>query len=119
MKAYKLIFLTKEGAELQTKEVTAKNKKEAIKIAKQVFANSMLNDLHKIEVKPSQKLLKVTFENYYSRVQSIYTLGTVNQNKAIAAIKKDQYPRQFKYISCELVMESELTGYDWNYLFEI
>ncbi len=51
MKTYKLIFLTKQGAELQTKEVTAKNKKEAIKIAKEVFANSMLNDLHKIEVK--------------------------------------------------------------------
>ena len=51
MKAYKLIFLTKEGAELQTKEITAKNKKEATKIAKQVLANSMINDLHTIEVK--------------------------------------------------------------------
>lgn len=51
MKAYKLIFLTKKGAELQTKEITAKNKKEATKIAKKVLANSMLNDLHKIDVK--------------------------------------------------------------------
>ena len=50
MKTYNLIFLTKEGAELQTKETTAKNKKEAIKIAKEVLANSMINDLHKIKV---------------------------------------------------------------------
>jgi hypothetical protein len=51
MKTYKLIFLTKKGAELQTNEITAKNLKEATKIAKKVFANSMINDLHKIEVK--------------------------------------------------------------------
>ena len=57
MKAYKLIFLTKEGAELQINEVTAKNKKEATKIAKQVLANSMINDLYKIEVKIINKQL--------------------------------------------------------------
>ena len=51
MKTYKLIFLTKKGAELQTKETIAKNLKEAKEIAKKVLANSMLNDLHKIEVK--------------------------------------------------------------------
>ena len=51
MKTYKLIFLTKQGAELQTKEITANNKKEATKIAKNIKANSMLNDLHKIDVK--------------------------------------------------------------------
>ena len=51
MKTYKLIFLTKQGAELQTKEVTARNLKEAKELAKKVLANSMLNDLHKIEVK--------------------------------------------------------------------
>ena len=51
MKTYKLIFLTKQGAELQTKETTAKNLKEAKEIAKKVLANSMINDLHKIEVK--------------------------------------------------------------------
>ena len=51
MKGYKLIFLTKECTELQIKEITAKNKKEAVGIAQQVLANSMINDLHKIEVK--------------------------------------------------------------------
>ena len=51
MKTYKLIFLTKEGAELQTKEITAKNKKEAKQVANNLKANSMINDLHKILVK--------------------------------------------------------------------
>ena len=51
MKMYKLIFLTKEGAELQTKVMPANNLKEAKMIAKLVLANSMINDLHKIEVK--------------------------------------------------------------------
>ena len=50
MKTYKLIYLTKEGDELRTEEVTAKNKKEAKELAKKVLANSMINDLHKIEV---------------------------------------------------------------------
>ena len=50
-KMYKLIFLTKEGAELQTKVMPANNLKEAKMIAKLVLANSMINDLHKIEVK--------------------------------------------------------------------
>lgn len=49
MKAYNLIFLTKEKAELQRKEIFALNKKEAEKIAKKVLANSQINDLHKID----------------------------------------------------------------------
>ena len=119
MKTYKLIFLTKEGAELQTKETTAKNLKEAKEIAKKVLANSMLNDLHKIEVKPQEKLLRVTFENYYCKTQSVYTKGTHNQNKAIKAVKTDQSPRQFKYISCEVVKESELKNLDLDYILTI
>ena len=51
MKAYKLIFLTKQGAELQSKEIEANNLKEAKQVAKNLKANSMINDLHKIEVK--------------------------------------------------------------------
>lgn len=51
MKAYKLISLTKQGDKLESAEITAKNLKEAKEIAKKVLANSMLNDLHKIEVK--------------------------------------------------------------------
>ena len=51
MKTYKLIYLTKEGDELRSDEVTAQNKKDATKIAKEVLANSMINDLHKIAVK--------------------------------------------------------------------
>ena len=112
MKAYKLIYLTKEGTKLQTKEIEAKNLKEATKIAKKVLANSLINDLHKIEVKPQEKLLRVTFENYYCKTQSVYTQGTYNQNKAIAAVKKDQAPRQFKYISCEVMHESELINFN-------
>ena len=50
-KMYKLIFLTKEGAELQTKVMPANNLEEAKMIAKLILANSMINDLHKIEVK--------------------------------------------------------------------
>ena len=51
MKTYKLIYLTKQGAELQTKEIEAKNLKEAKQVAKNLKANSMINDLHKIRVK--------------------------------------------------------------------
>lgn len=112
MKAYKLIFLTKQGTKLQTKEIEAKNLKEAKEIAKKVLANSMLNDLHKIEIRPQEKLLRVTFENYYSKTQSVYTQGTYNKNKAIKAVKEDQAPRQFKYISCEVMHESELTNFN-------
>ena len=50
-KMYKLIFLTKQGAELQTKVMPANNLKEAKMIAELILANSMINDLHKIEVK--------------------------------------------------------------------
>ena len=119
MKTYNLIFLTKKGAELQTKEVTAKNLKEAKEIAKKVLANSMINDLHKIEVRPQEKLLRVTFENYYFKIQSVYTKGTHNQNKAIKAVKTDQASRQFKYISCEVIKESELTDFDLDYILTI
>lgn len=49
-KMYKLIFLTKQGAELQTKVMPANNLEEAKMIAKLILANSMINDLHKIEV---------------------------------------------------------------------
>lgn len=51
MKTYKLIFLTKKGAELQSKEIEANNLKEAKQIANNLKANSMINDLHKIIVK--------------------------------------------------------------------
>ena len=119
MKTYKLIFLTKEGAELQTKEIEANNLKEAKEIAKKVFANSMINDLHKIEVRHQEKLLRVTFENYSCKTQSVYTKGTHNQNKAIKAVKEDQAPRQFKYISCEVIKESELTDLDLDYILTI
>ena len=79
----------------------------------------MINNLHKIEVKPQEKLLRVTFENYYCRNQSVYTQGTYNQNKAIKTVKKDQAPRQFKCISCEVVKESELTDFDLDYIITI
>lgn len=119
MKTYKLIFLTKEDAELQTKEIEANNLKEAKQVANNLKANSMINDLHKIDVRPQEKLLRVTFENYYCKTQSVYTKGTHNQNKAIAAVKKDQAPRQFKYISCEVVKESEIKNLDINYILTI
>lgn len=51
MRKYILIFLDRQGEELQRKEVEAKNLKEAKFHAKKIFSNSMLNDLHKIEVK--------------------------------------------------------------------
>ena len=119
MKTYKLIFLTKEGVELQSKEIEANNLKEAKQVANNLKANSMINDLHKIEVRPQEKLLRVTFENYYCKTQSVYTQGTHNQNKAIKAVKTDQAQRQFKYISCEVVNESELKNLDLDYILTI
>lgn len=111
MKTYKLIFLTKEGAELQTKETTARNLKEAKELAKKVLANSMINDLHKIEVKTQEKLLRVTFETDYCKIQTMYTKGTYNQKKAIKVVKEEQEPNKFKFISCKVMHESELTNY--------
>lgn len=51
MRKYQFIYLTKQGLELQRKEFEANNLKVAKEYAKKVLANSMLNDLHKIEVK--------------------------------------------------------------------
>jgi len=51
MKNYKLIFEDKKGNELTSKNIEAKNKIEAKKIADNLKANSMLNDLHKIVIK--------------------------------------------------------------------
>lgn len=112
MKTYKLIYLTKQGDELRTEEVTAKNLKDAKEIAKKVLANSMLNDLHKIEVRPQEKLLRITFETDFCRIQSMYTKGTYNQKKAIKVAKEEQEPNKFKYISCEVMHESEIINYN-------
>ena len=114
MRNYIFIFQDNQQNELKRKEVQAKNMKQAKELAKQVLANSMLNDLYKIKVRPSTKILKVTFENYYSRLQSVYVAGTYNQNKAINAVKKDQSPMQFVYKKCELVGESESVHIDIN-----
>ena len=109
---YKLIYLTKEGDELKSAEITAKNKKEAKELAKKVLANSMLNDLHKIAVLTQEKLLKVTFETDYCRIQSMYTKGTYNQKKAIKVVKEEQEPNKFKFIDCKVMHESELTNFN-------
>ena len=111
MRAYKLICLTKEGDELRSDEVTAQNKKDATKIAEKVLANSPLNDLHKIEVRPQEKLLRITFETDFCKIKSIYTKGTYNKNKAIKVAKEEQEPNKFKYIDCNVVHESELTDF--------
>lgn len=115
MRNYIFIFQDIKQNELKRKEVQAKNMKQAKELAKQVLANSMLNDLHTIKVRPSTKILKVTFVNYYSRLQSVCVVGTYNQNKAIKAVRDDQAPMQFIYKKCELVGESEL-GYIDIYL---
>lgn len=51
MKTYTLIFKDKSGSELDRKDTTANNIKEARAYAAKVFANSMINDLHKITVR--------------------------------------------------------------------
>lgn len=51
MKCYKLYFEDKEGNELMQKTIECRNIKEAKKTADLYFANSMLNDLHKIRTK--------------------------------------------------------------------
>lgn len=114
MRNYIFIFQDNQQNELLRKEATARNLKEAKELARKMFANSLLNDLHKIKVRPSTKILKVTFENYYSRLQSVYVAGTYNQNKAINAVKEDQSPMQFVYKKCELVGESESVHIDIN-----
>jgi hypothetical protein len=119
MRNYIFIFQDNQQNELKRTEATAKNMKQAKELAKKVLANSMINDLHKIEVKPSTKILKITFENYYSNLQSVYVVGTYNQSKAIKAVREDQAPRQFKYISCEVIGENELSDFDLDYLIEL
>lgn len=50
MKNYTLVYLDKQGNELQRKEITAENIKAANVQKKAAFANSKLNDLHKIMI---------------------------------------------------------------------
>lgn len=116
MRNYIFIFQDNQQNELKRTEATARNLKEAKELAREMFANSLLNDLHKIKVRPSTKILKVTFENYYSRKQSLYVGGTYNQNKAIKVVRDDQAPRQFNYISCEIIGENELSYFDLDYI---
>ena len=49
-KYYVLSYEDKQGNELQRITIEALNKKDAKRIAKIAYANSMLNDLHKIIV---------------------------------------------------------------------
>ena len=112
MKNYKLIYLTKEGDELESAEITAKNLKEAKELAKKVLANSMLNDLHKIDVRPQEKLLRITFETDFCKIRSIYTKGTYNKTKAIKVAKEEQESNKFKFIDCKVMHESELTDFN-------
>ena len=51
MKTYILIYLDKQGNELDRKEYDFYNIKEARDHAAKLLANSMINDLHKIVVK--------------------------------------------------------------------
>lgn len=111
MRAYKLTYLAKEGTELRTDEVTAKNLKEAKELAKKVLANTRINDLHKIEVTTQKKLLRITFETDSCKIKSLYTKGTYNQNKAIKVARKEQEPNKFKYIDCKVMHESEITDF--------
>jgi len=50
MKKYTFIYEDKEGNELQRKDWFAENKKAARKLAKEMLATSMINDLKKIKV---------------------------------------------------------------------
>lgn len=50
IKLYQFIYLDKNNNELLTEEIEFDNIKEARQIAKDIYFNSMLNDLHKIKV---------------------------------------------------------------------
>lgn len=67
MKNYDLIFEDKKGNELTRKSITAINIKEARVTRDKELANSLINDLHKIKVKPIknqlQSLREITEEN--------------------------------------------------------
>lgn len=51
MKNFKLIFEDKQGNDLTCTTIEALNLQDAKRIAKIAYANSMMNDLHKIVVK--------------------------------------------------------------------
>jgi hypothetical protein len=49
-KTYRFVFEDRSGNELQIKETSCKSLKEAKELAKNLKANSTINDLHKIIV---------------------------------------------------------------------
>jgi hypothetical protein len=51
MKTYKFIYEDQKGNELKSELLQFRNIKEAKKVSYIVYANSLLNDLHKIRVK--------------------------------------------------------------------
>lgn len=51
MRTYKLIYLDRDGNELDSKEITALNIQEARKYRDRLFAECMMNDCIKITVK--------------------------------------------------------------------
>lgn len=51
MRTFRFTFEDKKGNELDVKFIECLNKKEAIEIARNLQANSMLNDLHTIKTR--------------------------------------------------------------------
>ena len=52
MKTYRFTFEDKSGNDLKSEQVEAKNMLHARRIANEVKANTKINDLHNIRIKP-------------------------------------------------------------------
>ena len=119
MKSYNLIYLDRKSNELRRESIEANNLKEAKKIAQNRKANSMLKDLHKIEVTKAITAIIVCFDNKNFHHTNLLVLGTTSISRAIKAAKEFTLPDRFEYISSILLHEEDLINKDLDYSIEI
>ena len=119
MKAYNLIYLDNKSNELRKESIEANNLKEAKKIAQNRKANSMLKDLHKIEVTKAIAAILVCFDNRNFHHSNLVVLGTTSINRAIKAAKEFTLPDRFEYISSILLHDEDLLHKDLDYSINV
>ena len=70
-------------------------------------------------MKTIKKAVMVTFENYYFRLQNQLVIGTINENRAIKAVKRDQIGRKCDIKKCVVLKNVNASDIDFDLDFAI
>ena len=61
-----------------------------------------------------EKAVMVTFENYYSKMQKQLVIGTIDEKKAIKAVKEDQCNRKCDVKKCVVLKNVKTNEIDFD-----